>query len=338
MRRLLAVPAAVASLLTGVVPVQAAPAGPRTLAPTATAWFDQTYPTATAAPPPAPAGVGAGDLYVAGATAPADGLPVPVPVPGAQAVLALSALRFEVPEGTSPASLTLVLSAGPSTASAGNRLPTGVTLEACPTTSGFRPGGQQPFDQAPAYDCSGRASFSSLSADGTSVVFPDIARLARGRVLSFVVRPGTTGADRVVFAPPAAKSLSLLDFDSPPVFAPDGAPAPPPTTAPRPGVGGAPLSAPAGSVAVPAVTPDTPVTPPVTVASPLAAAPGPALAAAQGTPADDTAVRWMALAGLAALLAAGALLSRTDRGGSPQEQEWGFGRYRGPREGRAPGL
>jgi hypothetical protein len=335
MRGLLVVPAVVASLLTAVLPVRAAAAGQLTLAPTMTAWFDQTYPTATAAPPPAPAGVAAGDLYVAGATVPADALPVTAPGAGVRVVLALSAMRFVVPTGSSPASLTLVLTPGPSTASAGNRLPTGVTLEACPTTSDFRPGGQQPFDQAPGYDCSGRTSFSSLSADGRSVVFPDIARVARGRVLSFVLRPGTTGVDRLVFAPPTSRSLSLLDFDGPLAPAPDGAP-------PLRGVVGTPLPTPAGPAPVP-VTADTPgavapVPAPVALSSPVPQEQAPALAVAESAPVDDAADRWAALAGLMVLLAAGAWLSRTERALAPQGQDWGFGRYRGPREGRAPSL
>jgi hypothetical protein len=65
-------------------------------------------------------------------------------------------------------------------------------------------------------------------------------------------------------------------------------------------------------------------------------APHVALAAAPA--ADDTLVHWSALGGLALLLSAAAWLAVTDRRPDPGVQEWGFGRYRGPRDGQAPSL
>jgi hypothetical protein len=336
MKRLLLLPLAVALVLVFGAPVLATPSGLLTLAPSATAWFDHGYPTATSPPPPPPPGVTADDLYVAGVTVPANALPVAVPLGGVRSTLALSALRFVIPAGMTPASLTLVLSSGPSTASAGNRVPTGVTLEACPTTSSFQPGGHQPFDQVPTYDCTGRTSLSSVSTDGTSVVFSDIARVARGRVLSFVIRPGTTGADRLVFAKPTSKALSLLSFDAPPVFTPTGQ-LPPPTSAPAVGAltPGAAAKAPmAGPWA-----PRTPAPSPQSLPTPALAGTEAQLGGLAATPAtDESLVRWAALGGLALLLSSGAWLAFTDKRPDPTGQEWGFGRYRAPRHGRAPSL
>lgn len=336
MKRLLLLPLAAALLLVIGAPVLAAPSGLLTLAPSATAWFDHGYPTATSPPPPPPPGVAADDLYVSGVTVPANALPVALPVGGTRSTLALSALRFVIPAGMTPASLTLVLSSGTSTASAGNRVPTGVTLEACPTTSSFHTGGHQPFDQVPTYDCTGRTSLSSLSADGTSVVFSDIARVARGRVLSFVIRPGTTGADRLVFAKPTSKALSLLSFEAPPVFAPTGQ-LPPPASAPTLGVSpGPPADAPPpmpGSWAGSSTPSPQALPAPAPTGLPVEAA-GPAATSAT----DERLVRWAALGGLALLLSSGAWLAFTDRRPDQTGQEWGFGRYRAPRHGRAPSL
>jgi hypothetical protein len=336
--RLLAVPVLLGAVLSSAAPGLAAPGATASVGPTKTAWYDQSYPTTTATPPPLPPGVAADDLYVAGATVPLDGLPavaVPPPVGVLQVVLAVTAMSFTIPDGMSPASLTLVLASAPSTATAAGKLPTGVTLEACPTTSGFQAGGHQPYDKVPTYDCSGRTSFSSLSADGTSVVFSDIARVARGKVLSFVIRPGTTGADRLVLAPPTSRALSLLDFDSAPVFTPAG-------TVPLP-------TYPTGVVAAPVIR-SRPVLPSLSAAVPSPRSTAPEVSGASPSPvaslarvasapaADDGRTRLLSLAGLALLLAAGGWLAFTDRQVEPVDGQWGYGRYRGIRVGRAPAL
>jgi hypothetical protein len=346
-KRLLVLPLLLAPLLALAAPVAAAPGGLPTIGPTRTAWFDATYPTTTPTEPPLPAGVTSDDLYVAGATAPVNGLPVPVPVQVGDAVgtvrqvAALAALSFTIPVGRTPASLTLVLTSTPSTASTGTRVPMGVTLEACPASPGFAAGGHQAFDLAPAYDCAGRTSLSTLGSDGRTVVFSDIGRVAggvQGKVLSFVIRPGTLGADRLVFAKPTSQSLSLLGFDTAPVLAPSAGvvPAlPPPPGTPgvavvpgRPSVAGLPALLPA---ALPLWS-----TPAVTLSHPQL----PAAARTRGQAAaaiDDSRVRALALGGLALLVAVTALLAFTDK--RPTEPaEWGFGRYRGPRQGHAPTL
>jgi hypothetical protein len=323
MRRAIAVALLVAGFFTLSAPVLAV-GKPTAIGPTKTAWWDASYPTATPAEPPGPPGVGKDELLVAGVTVPL-GPPTNQTLRGIQALIGVS---LDVPAGTSPASFRLVLAPGISTATGGARLPTGVALEACPAQD-FTAGGHQPFDRVPVYDCTGRTSLATLSPDGTALVFSDIARVARGKRLTFVIRPATTGLDRLVFRPPGPKALSLLSFDSPPAFDSGGGLVPPPAPASQPPV--PPALPTAGPVVVPGVVPTT---------APGAAAPdvaptAPRLQAVAST-VDDRRVRGGALAGLAMLVAGVAWLAVTDR--RTQETEWGFGRYRAPRTGRAPAL
>ncbi|MCW2542523.1 MAG: hypothetical protein JWM40_75 [Frankiales bacterium] len=298
---------------------------PTAIGPTKTAWWDATYPTTTPAEPPLPPLMTADQLLVAGVTVPL-GPPTNTTVRGIQALIGIS---FTVPEGTSPASFRLVLTGGVSTATGGARLPTGVALEACPAAA-FKAGGHQAFDLVPAYDCTGRTSLASLSPDGTAMVFSDIARVARGKNLTFVIRPATTGPDRLVFLPPTARSLSLLSFDSPPVFDSGGGA---PVLPPPPFVPPVPTTAPGvTSPSLPPVAPPVVGLPPVV---PTAAPETPAVVKAAST-IDDGETRAGALAGLVLLVVAVGWLAATDR--RPKETEWGFGRYRGPRDGRAPSL
>ena len=325
---------------TAALPFASA-ATPRTVGPTLTAWYDATYPSATAPTPPAPPGVGATDLVVGGVSAGVGSVKEPT---------ALTALAFTIPEGATAATLTLVLASAPSTAPLGAKLPTGVVPEACPVTATFVPGGRQSFDRVPAYDCTGRTSNGHLSSDGTSVVFSDIGAVARGKQLAFVVRPGTTGPERLVFKAPTSTSLSLLSFDSPPVFDPGGLlvahPTPTPAAAPpTPAPSLAPSLAPVPVVAptLPALGPGPSAVPsPTPVAEPaLAPSPQPiALGAVAHAAVSDDTVRLEALAGLALLGVAFGLMVVTDsrRGPGGSRAEWGVGRFRAARDGRAPAL
>jgi hypothetical protein len=339
MKRRLLAPLVLAPVLASAlaVPVRAAPAALATIGPTKTAWYDATYPTPSVPPPPPPPGVGAGDLVVGGAT-------LPLPVGTMTTPTALSALSFTVPEGATAASLTLVLTSAPSTAGPGAKAPAGVTPEACPATTEFRAGGRQPFDQVPAYDCSGQTSFGHLSSDGKSVIFSDIARVARGKLVSFVIRPGTPGADRLVFAPPPPTALTLLPFDAAPSFDAGGSSQPPPTATaatpapvtPAPAAQGPALPQPDPVSTIP--TPSPPVVAPVVPGTGPAAA---AMSAVTASPSSDNArVRAAALAGLALLVSMVSLVAYTDGRTSRRvvQQEWGFGRYRRPRQGQAPSL
>lgn len=362
MRRLLLLPLAVLASLPGAAAGWATPATPA--APT-TAWYDASYPTATPKPPPAPPGVSDGDLVVEGATATTGVLPVTPPAgPGTVSrPVALSALSFAVPGGAMPASLTLELGSAPSTATAGAKAPTGVAPVACPLTGTFRPGGHQPYDQAPAYDCAGRTSQGHLSGDGTHVVFSDIGRVAQGKRLAFVLVPGTIGADRLVFLAPKATALSLLPFDTTPAFTPTGrllAPALPATpVVPAPTRVANPVAAlPALGASLPAPGPGVPAP---SVASSAVAAPagqvGAALQAVRSPLPADGPARTAALVGLGVLTLAAAGLLVTDAdsavgatwraaralatgGDVPpvSPAQLGVGRFRAVRQGPAPLL
>jgi hypothetical protein len=323
-RRLIGVALLTLGFMTLSVPVLAA-GKPTAIGPAKTAWWDASYPTTTPAEPPLPPGMSADQLLVAGLTVPLGQIGQTVRV--TQALIGVS---FTVPEGTTPASFRLVLAPGISTATGGARLPTGVALEACPAGV-FKAGGHQPFDTAPAYDCTGRTSLAALSTDGTAVVFSDIARVARGKNLSFVIRPATTGIDRLVFEPPTTRSLTLLSFDSPPTFdSGGGAPVLPPVFVPPSATPVVPTPP-----AAPVVTPPV-LTPPAPVVVPSTGSAEPPQLAAASSKVDDSEARAGALAGLALLVAAVCWLAATDR--RTEETEWGFGRYRAPRVGRAPSL
>lgn len=343
---------------------------PSSLGPVRSAWYDATYPQPTPTPPPAAPGVGPGDLVVSGATVSSSVLPLSPPSgPVTQTQpSAVTALLFAVPGGALPATLTLPLTNAVSTTTVDGKLPIGVTPEACPSVATFAAGGRQPWSAVPSYDCSGRTSMGQLSADGTAVVFSDIGSVARGKTLAIVIRPGTLGAERLVFAAPTAKALSLLSFDAAPAYDGTGRELPPAAsqvlTGPRLG-GSAPTSAVGGSL--PSGPPGAPSTgvaegqPPALATETPAALPE----AASGSTAvrraaalsDDARTRTILLAGLVLLLQATALLVLTDPRGSPwplwavlravrrgeplpalPAKEWGVGRHRAPRRGPAPLL
>ncbi|MEO6205948.1 MAG: hypothetical protein ABIO67_11295 [Mycobacteriales bacterium] len=338
----------------------AAEGSPTRIAPGVAAWFDAAYPTAAATPPAAP-GVAAGQLVIEGTSVPTlgPGLPGPLSAP-VVAEKALTALSFRIPAGTTPASLVLDLAPSGTTAVVGSRAPTGVTPQACPTTATFQ-AGRRPYDELPAHDCTGRTSYGALSADGKQVVFSDIGGLAVGNRLDVVLRPGTTGADRLVIDLPKAGALSLLPFDVAPALTPAGVPAAAPAQpSASPAIAAGPLPftavprtavAPGSSLGSPAApfveTPLTSEVLPTENATVRAAAVVPSTAAA----------RWQALAGLLLLTAVVALLLVTDprrqsvgfwqvwravKRGEPvpaiPPQDWGYGRHRLPRTGPTPTL
>jgi hypothetical protein len=294
--------------------------------PDAVAWYDASRPVAAAPAAPMP-GVGPKNLLVSGLTINTALLPISLPIPPIRQVTAFAALSFKLPEGATPASLTLHLT-GLDTTLIARRLPSGVTPIACLATSRFKSGAQQPMSAAPKYDCSKRSTVGQLGISGKTVTFPGISRLLTGDTLSVVILPGSLGLERLVFAPPTNRTLSLLSFDEPaPIETPTIPPADPPA---------APADQGAGSV------PDLPSVPPVpAVEQPPAPAPTPSIApspdittVALAKP-DDTRDRTAALGLLVALVVAGLWLAVTDRGRS-QAQEMGIGRFRSTRSGPPP--
>ncbi|MGN6472431.1 MAG: hypothetical protein ACTHK4_02125 [Mycobacteriales bacterium] len=310
----------------------AAPAGVSHVGPDKVAWYDASRATAAAPPAPMP-GVGPKDLVVAGITLNTALLPVTLPIPPVRQVADFVALSFKVPVDTSPASLTLQLT-GTTTTAIDKHLPSGVTPMACPATSSFKSGLQQPANAAPKYDCSKRAVVGQLGASGKTVTFPGISRLLlSGDTLSVVILPGSLGPERLVFSPPTDMTLSLLSFGTPTPTRLTGPVVPPQLVPTPPSVPGA-----TGSV------PPIPPVPAATVAAPAASQPviaptTPGLAQAALSKPNDHRERAAALAMLVALAVAAGWLTVTDRGGKrPRTDELGVGRFRSTRTGLPPAI
>jgi hypothetical protein len=296
-------------------------------APTKVAWFDASRPTAIAPAAPMP-GVGPKDVVVEGLTINTALLPISLPIPTIREVTAFTALQFTVPDGSSAGGLTLHLT-GFSTAAIDGKLPSGVTPIACPATSGFKAGGQQPLDAAPKYDCSKRSTVGQLSGGGKTVTFPGISRLADGNRLSVVILPGSLGLERLVFSPPGKGTLSLLDFSTPPdtTAPPVTEPSTPVTPAGGHPSGGSVPSVPlppAGGVPGPAAS------------QPVIAPPTPAIVRAALDKPDDHRERISALGMLVALVVVTAWTTLTDRG--KRTAEMGIGRFRSQRLGPPPTI
>jgi hypothetical protein len=260
-------------------------------------------------------------------------LPISVPLPTIREVTAYTALQFRLPAGASAASLTLHLT-GLSTAAIDGKLPSGVTPIACPATSAFTSGAQQPTSAAPKYDCSKRSTVGQLGGGGNTVTFPGMSRLQTGNKVSIVILPGSLGLERLVFTAPDKTTLSLLDFStSPPSVVAPPVPAPSPVTTSDVGN--------PGQVAVPSVPLPSAGTIPNPVASQPVIAPsasGPGLATVATSKPDDRRERTAAVGLLVALAVATAWLTLTDRGGRAQQAELGVGRFRSTRSGPTPSI
>jgi hypothetical protein len=320
---------ATAAAVSPVVPTANAAAGDVDhIGPDKVAWYDASRPADAAPAAPMP-GVGPKDLVVQGLTINTSLLPISLPIPVIRQVTAFAALSFKLPKGSTPASLFLRL-AGPNTTIVAKHLPSGVTPLACPITSEFASGRQQPTSAAPKYDCSKRSTVGQLTSTGKGVTFPGISRLLVGDTLSVAILPGSLGLERLVFSPPNNRTLSLLSFDDPePIETPSIPPAPGPTESTPAAVGPAaslpPIPPPASASPLP-TTPPTPVV-----------APGGTKAVALIT-ADDTGDRARAFGMLLLLLAAVAWLVVTDRGAAVATQEMGVGRFRSVRSGPPPTI
>jgi hypothetical protein len=238
-RRLPAVlPALALALLPGPAHAQGADAQ---------GWWS-TLHRAAAPAPPAPPDVGASDLLLQGGD-------VERAVPGtgsSPAPSALAALRFHLAPGGQVGSLVLQVAAHARAAD----------VRAYPTTAPWVPAQDGAIEDAPAADPS-RYSPGSLSADGLTLVFPDIGRLVTDDgLLSVVLLPGPT--DRVVVHAPLPTALTVVR--------PTRAPAQPSPAPPRQPAA-VPAAVPVEAVSLPPVAPAPAVVP----AQPQ---PAPAVAAA----------------------------------------------------------
>ncbi|HVT22316.1 MAG TPA: hypothetical protein VHE57_13120 [Mycobacteriales bacterium] len=293
------------------------------------AWYDAGRATPAAPPVPMP-GVGPKDLVVEGLTINTSLLPISLPIPPIRQVTALAALSFTLPDGATPASLTLKLD-GLNTTVIDKHLPSGVTPIACLATSTFKSGAQQALSAAPKYDCSKRSTVGQLSSTGKAVTFPGISRLMTGDTLSVVILPGSLGIERLVFRPPTNRTLSLITFASPePIDTPSATPtSPPPPDVTAPAAGGSPR--------VPPIPPAPAGTGPQPSATAPVIAPTPQVTAVALSEPDDTRDRTAAVGLLVALAVAGMWLTATDhRRAKPQEM--GIGRFRSLRSGPPPTI
>ncbi|HVW79968.1 MAG TPA: hypothetical protein VHB69_03385 [Mycobacteriales bacterium] len=321
------------AVTAGTVPLHTA-ASPalRSIAPSKAAWYDASRPNAITPAAPMP-GVAKTDLVVAGLTVNTSLLPLSLPIPTLREVTAYTALQFHIPRGATPGSLVLHLT-GLTTAGLDAKLPSGVTPIACPATSSFKPGPQQPTSAAPKYDCSRRSTVGQLGDGGKAVIFPGISRLLDGSSLSVVILPGSLGLERLVFSAPGKDALSLLDFTLPASSSSPAAPVAPVTPAASPTA-----SAPAGlppvetppAVPLPsgvAVTPSAP--------APVIAPSSPAIVVDAASSPDDATERMRAVGLLVALVVATAWFSFTDR--RRDAGEMGVGRFRSMRDGPPPTI
>jgi hypothetical protein len=233
---------------------------------------------------------------------------------------ALAALRYELGPDATAGDLVLPVATGAQA----------MDTRVYATTSAWQPAVNGPMAQAPKPDLT-RYVLGALSADGTSLRFPDAGKLATDTgELSLVLVAGP--ADRVVVHAPPATALAVTRFAPPftaaedPVLPRVDEPAPVvPATAPLPGLvpGAVPLPAPQVPTASVAPSPQAVALP---VSRPAAL-----------LRADDSRTR--VLVGLQALLVLVffGLLGST-RFTTPTPAERGIGRFRAERSGSAPRI
>jgi hypothetical protein len=272
-----AVWAVLALLLVVALPATPAAAD----APTAIGWWSQ----ASSLPPPPD--VSSDGLYVQG---------------GPGGPVAISALRFSLPDGQAPTRLVLVPN--------GVASPT-AAVQVCPLkpeAAQFKPAQNGAWADAPAYDCTGKNAVVGTTDDAGTLTF-DVASLADGGTLAVAVI-ATGAGDRVPIAKPDASALttapsptdSSATTDTGSTYSPVDSPATAPDT------GGATSGS--GSVALPPV--EAPSVPsqaaaaapsPSASSSPSSSGPDRPLAIASASP-HDLATRLGGLAAIAMLIAA----------------------------------
>lgn len=238
---------------------------------------------------------------------------------------AIAAVRAQLAEGEQDPTLVLRV--------AGDPVPEGAALVACPATSQWEPAEGAPLAEAPTSDCEVGAALGAVSADGTAVAF-DLSTLPDGEVVDVVILPAPAGENPVT-------DTFAVDFEAPTDAdvvarsgAGDGSPVPP--GAPTGSGGGSPTVATGGSTpsvggASPSFTPSpsgglgVPASPDVTVpAGAVTTGGGGTSTAAPVTEVEESAAppleaasssdkRWIGLVTILAILALGGSLWRADR-------------------------
>ena len=302
------------------------------VAPAVTAWWSVTNLGAAAAP--APPDVKSDDLFVQGSNAMAPGtVPGVLTSPSAQAFAAIS---FALPAGAVVGPLRLLLDPAASVRPA-------MSVVACRVTRTFRAVQNGPFAEAPGYDPANCVP-ATLAADGTSIVFTQVASLVRNTTLAIALVPGPL--DRVVLLPPSTAALTVaLAEEVPQLPVPAGRPAPKaltPAGVVRPTIGSRPadvlvLPQPVlAPVLVPVTAPSAAAVPVPVVAGQALAVPAAVTRALPGSRQG----RLLAGCGFLGLLAFSAVGASRNLA---QEREAnvldrGVGRYRSTRNGKAPRL
>jgi len=115
--------------------------------------------------------------------------------------IAVAGIRWQLPAGAVPASLSLSMAGSP---------PPFVTVQACQATSSFAAVYGGPYADVPSYSC---ATPIDGVVKGGALTFPGIGKLASGNTLSVVLLPGPL--DRVVFSPPSVSSLVVTKTSVP---------------------------------------------------------------------------------------------------------------------------
>ncbi len=187
--------------------------------------------------------------------------------------LAVAGIRWQLPAGVVPVSLSLSFAGSP---------PPFTSVQACRATSSFTSVYGGPYADVPSYSCANAVDGVVKSG---KLTFAGIAKLASGRTLSVMLLPGPL--DRAVFDPPSLTSLAIT--------------AAPTTHRPPPaGVGGSvgrgappPPAGGSGSPGAPGPLPSIPSAPQT---SPLAGGPPPVVAgsgqAAQPVALTEFLPRW----------------------------------------------
>lgn len=188
--------------------------------------------------------------------------------------LAFAAVRISLPPGTDPATMVTLRLAVPSGSSVGTP-----AVSACPTTTSWKPGPDQPASAAPGYSCrSGRQADGRVTTGAETWVFP--ASWGSGATVSvaLVPTPGTTTPFSISYTPPAGSSVSFAAGGGT-AGGPGGVPS---GATPSPGDSSTATSPPASTPSAATVTPpdaSAAVAAPPSPADPGGAAQAPALGA-----------------------------------------------------------
>lgn len=268
---------------------------------------------------------------------------------------AIAAVRFQLDEGEQDPTLVLRV--------AGDPVPEGAAIVACPATSQWTGASGAPLAEAPEFDCEAGTALGLVADDGAAVAF-DLSQLAPSPTVDVVIAPAPTGESPV-------SDAFTVDFEAPvPTDVTTRAPAPAGPAIPSEGPSGGsasptPAAAPSSSPSFSPSTPSSPssggsfsspASPTVTVPAgdaPTAGAPTGSATAPPATTfvaeeaaapldvATTSSKRWIGLLTAAVIIGIGVYLWRTDRARSVMTAGptmGGLGPFVRERSGPAPDV